>query len=62
MNNTFIARNTRAVLRFIKDAHKAVEHEQYCSKMYGQEFTPFDSVDKGTALEFLTVQDIIVWC
>ena len=62
MDNISVDRNTRAVLRFIKDAHKAVEHEKYCAKAYGQQFAHFDSVDKGTALEFLTVQDIIVWC
>lgn len=55
-------RNTRAVLRFVKDAHAAVEHEQYCAKVYGQEFAPFESVDKGIALEFLSIQDNIIWC
>ena len=62
MDNISVARNTRAVLRFIKDAHKSVEHEKYCAEVYEQKFAPFDSVDKGTALEFLTVQDIIIWC
>ena len=59
--NTY-SRNTRAVLRFVKDAHKEIEHEKYCAKVYGQEFAPFESVDKGVALEFLTVQDAIIWC
>lgn len=62
MNAAYVARNTRAVLRFVKSAHAVVEHEQYCARIYRQEFAPFESVDKGTALEFLTVQDIIVWC
>lgn len=62
MKTDIRARNTRAVLRFIKDSQKEVEHEKYCAKVYGQDFTPFESVDKGTALEFLTVQDSIIWC
>ena len=62
MKTDIRTRNTRAVLRFVKDAHKTIEHEQYYAKVYGQEFSPFESVDKGTALEFLTLQDVIIWC